>query len=54
MARDPIINPAATASGKPKNTNAGRLKSYTSGIDVGVSKGQGKNAPPAPRNPYKG
>jgi hypothetical protein len=51
-ARDPIISPAANSSGKPRNDNKGRLKSYTGGIDIGSSKD--KNSAPAPRNPYKG
>lgn len=53
MARDPIINPAATASGKPSNASAGRIKSVSGGGPNYSGAGLSKGSPP-PNNPYKG
>lgn len=53
--RDPIINEASSGSGPTKNASAGRIRSISGPGNTSstVSKSQGKNAAPAPINPYK-
>ena len=53
MARDPIIQPAASAKASTKNASAGRIKSISGGGPSYSPAGQAKGSP-APNNPYKG
>lgn len=52
MKRDPIINSAASSSGKTSNASAGRIKSVSGG-SANYSSPSLKGIP-APNNPYKG
>lgn len=51
MARDPIVQPTSTASGKPKNVSAGRIKSISGG-GPGFSSAKQACGSPAPKSPY--
>lgn len=51
MARDPITQPASTASGKPKNASAGRIKAISGGGPSFSSAKQSAGSP-APNSPY--
>ena len=53
MARDPIINPAASSSQKTKNASAGRIKSISGGGPTFSKVGNQAGSPP-PNSPYKG
>lgn len=54
LARDPIVRPASSSSGKPSNASAGRIKSISGGgPNFSGSNATRKTAPP-PNNPYKG
>lgn len=54
MARDPIINPASSSSGSPKNASAGRIKSLSGQGGANFSGAGQRAGSPAPNSPYKG
>lgn len=51
MARDPIINKAASASASTKNASQGRIKSISGGAPNYSKVGQSCGSP-APNSPY--
>lgn len=53
MKRDPIIQPASNASGRPSNASAGRIKSISGG-SPNFSPANNRMGSPPPNNPYKG
>lgn len=53
MAKDPIINPAASGSGSPKNASAGRVKSISGGSPTYSGSNATRSSAPPPNNPYK-
>lgn len=54
MKRDNITNKPATASGSPRNTSAGRIKSISGGGPNYSGSNATTSRSPAPNSPYKG
>ena len=52
MRRDPITNPTASASGSPKNTSAGKIKSISGGGPNYSGSNATTKCAPAPNSPY--